>query len=278
MGAHVQKDLPNEIEAAMKKHPGVKTRVTRNLGFHDKLIDIVIERIGENGGAKNAKPQEPVSHAVPATTHPIEEESMRIIEERLGLADALGFGPSELAVVKRVIHTTADFEFKDLMRFSTGAVKAGVEAVRNGCNIITDVKMVRAGVPTRRLDPFGCNLFCFSSDPDVIKAATLDGMTRTAASMKKASGIMAGAIVAIGNAPTALRELIAMIERGEAAPALVVGVPVGFVGAAEAKEELTGFEIEYITSIGNKGGSTVAAAIVNAIAIIAGNRENPGGG
>jgi precorrin-8X/cobalt-precorrin-8 methylmutase len=138
--------------------------------------------------------------------------------------------------------------------------------------------MVRAGVPTRRLDPFGCSLFCFSSDPDVIKAAALDGMTRTAASMKKASGLMAGAVVAIGNAPTALRELIALVGSAEAAPALVVGVPVGFVGAAEAKEELQGSGIEYITSIGNKGGSTVAAAIVNAIAIIAGNREDPGGG
>ena len=264
MGAHVQKDLPAEVVTAEAKFPGVKTQVTANLGFHDKLVDIVIERIASDTAPASV---DQVVETATAKTHPIEVESMRIIDERLGSPEALGFSPAELSVVKRVIHTTADFDFTDIMRFSPGAVKAGVSALRGGCNIITDVKMVRSGVPLRRLKPFGAELFCFSSDPDVIKAAADLGITRTAASMRKAASLMTGAIVAVGNAPTALRELLTLVKKVEAAPALVVGVPVGFVGAAEAKEELGAAGIEYITSVGNKGGSTVAAAIVNAIAI-----------
>ena len=269
MGAHVQKDLPAEVVAAEARFPGVKTQVTANLGFHDKLIDIVMERIDEevSGPSASGPSAGESAEKVQAKTHPIEKESMRIIDERLGPPDGLGFTSSELSVVKRVIHTTADFDFKEIMRFSPGAVKAGVSALAGGCNIITDVKMVRSGVPVRRLKPFGAKLFCFSSDPDVIRAAADRGITRTAASMRRAAGLMSGSIVAVGNAPTALRELLALVKRSEAAPALVVGVPVGFVGAAEAKEELRGSGIEYITSVGNKGGSTVAAAIVNAIAI-----------
>jgi precorrin-8X/cobalt-precorrin-8 methylmutase len=264
MGAHVQKDLPAEVVAAQARFPGVKTQVTANLGFHDKLIDIVMERIDEETAPPSTGP---LAATAQAKAHPIEQESMRIIDERLGPPDGLGFTATELSVVKRVIHATADFDFKEIMRFSPGAVKAGVSALAGGCNIITDVKMVRSGVPARRLKPFGAELFCFSSDPDVIRAAADRGITRTAASMRKAAVLMNGAIVAVGNAPTALRELLALIKRSAAAPALVVGVPVGFVGAAEAKEELRGSGIEYITSVGNKGGSAVAAAIVNAIAI-----------
>jgi precorrin-8X/cobalt-precorrin-8 methylmutase len=280
MGAHVQKDLPAEVVTAQAKFPGVKAQVTANLGFHDKLVDIVIERIGaEVGGPSASGPSTggpstggpsasgPSVGESTATAHPIEVESMRIIDERLGSTDALGFTASELAVVKRVIHTTADFDFKEIMRFSSWAVKAGISALRAGCNIITDVKMVRSGIPVRRLKPFGAELFCFSSDPEVIRAAERQGITRTAASMRRAAPLMNSAIVVVGNAPTALRELMALIKKGEAAPALVVGVPVGFVGAAEAKEALAASGIEYITSVGNKGGSTVAAAIVNAIAI-----------
>ena len=144
MGAHVQKDLPAEVVAAEEKFPGVKTQVTANLGFHDKLVDIVIERIGEDAGGASA---EPVVATGPAKAHPIEVESMRIIDERLGSSDGLGFTAAELSVVKRVIHTTADFDFKGIMRFSPGAVEAGVSALRGGCNIITDVKMVRSAYP-----------------------------------------------------------------------------------------------------------------------------------
>ncbi|MBI1910462.1 MAG: precorrin-8X methylmutase [Deltaproteobacteria bacterium] len=234
--------------------------LTRNLGYHNKLIDITIERIEElNKDKADVKS--------PYDQHPIEKESFRLIGEEL---DESQFSALELPVVKRVIHSTADFEFKDLMRLSPNAIQAGIEAIKNGCNIITDVKMVLSGITKNRLEPFGAQVYCFSSDEDVARLSTEENITKTSASMRKASKFMQGGIVAIGNAPTALFELLKIINNGGPKPALIVGVPVGFVGAAESKEELMKSGCEYIATAGRKGGSTVAVAIVNAIAISAG--------
>ena len=257
-GLHVTKDLPAEIEEAKKRHAGLQVRVTDNLGFHDKLVDITIERIS---GAMPAEKKE----GVPCQ-HPIEKESFRIIGTEL---DEAALDPVELPIIKRVIHSTADFEYKDILAFSPGAIESGIAAVRSGRDIITDVKMIEAGIARARLAPFGAKVLCFSADRDVAEAALSGNMTKTAASMRKAAGYMDGAVLAIGNAPTALMELIKIVREGGPRPALVIGVPVGFVGAVEAKEELEKSGLPYILTRGRKGGSTVAVAIVNALAIVA---------
>ena len=257
MGLHVTQDLPAEMEEAKNKHAGLKIALTQNLGFHDKLIDITIQRIEEFSAEKTA--------SIPCQ-HPIEKESFRIIGTEL---DETTIAPLELPVVKRVVHATADFEYRELISFTPGAIEAGAEAIRSGRNIITDVKMIEAGISMARLAPYGSKVFCFSADRDVAEKAASGNTTRTAASMRKAAAFMEGAIVAIGNAPTALMELLKIVKEGGPRPALVVGVPVGFVGAAESKEELGRSGLPHILIKGRKGGSTVAVAIVNALAIIA---------
>lgn len=193
----------------------------------------------------------------------IEKRSFEIISS---LVEPGGYSPSEFEVVKRVVHATADTEFAAKMLFSKGAVDAGVEAIRRGCGIVTDVRMLQAGI-SRNRPGGGENTRCFISDPDVAERARESGTTRAAAAMRKAAAYMEGAIVAVGNAPTALYELVDMIMEGAVRPALVIGVPVGFVGAAESKdylaERLT--EAPFITCRGVKGGSPVGAAAVNAI-------------
>ncbi|MDO8427528.1 MAG: precorrin-8X methylmutase [Deltaproteobacteria bacterium] len=255
-GLHVTQDIPAEIEKALLDHAGLKISFAKWLGFHDKLIDITLERIVE------AHPKEISAPAL--QQHPIEEESFRLIGTEL---DESRMPPLELPIVKRVIHTTADFEFKEILCFSKGAIEAGIDAIRAGRPIIADVRMVEAGIMRYRLDPFGVKLYCFSSDKDVEAMAKEENITKTAASMRKATRLLEGSIVAIGNAPTALFELLRLIKAGASRPALVIGVPVGFVGAAEAKGELVKSGINHIATIGRKGGSTVAVAIVNALAI-----------
>lgn len=257
MGLHVTQDLPEEMDKALARYPRLSLTFAKNLGYHDKLVDITVERIG-------AVLKEAVTPSPSPGQHPIEKESFRIISEEL---DEASIPADRLPVVKRVIHSTADFEFTDILSFSPGAIEAGIKAVRAGRDIITDVRMVEAGITPGRLAQFGSKVRCFVSDADVAAGAKRDNTTRTAAAMKKAASHMAGGIVAIGNAPTALTELIRLIKDGAAPPALIVGVPVGFVGAVEAKEELSRAGVEHITTRGRKGGSTVAVAIVNALII-----------
>lgn len=192
----------------------------------------------------------------------IESRSFEIIE---GLLAGKGCNGPEGEVVKRVVHATADLEFADLLIFSEGSVAAGISAIASSCNIITDVNMLRAGITKER--PGGAEAFCFIIDQDVKQTAKGEGITRSAAGIRKAAGLglIDGSIVAIGNAPTALLEIMRLIKNG-ARPALIVGVPVGFVGAAESKEALGGItEAPFITNRGRKGGTPVAAAVVNAI-------------
>jgi precorrin-8X/cobalt-precorrin-8 methylmutase len=257
-GLHVTKDLPEEMETAGKRHPSVKMTLAKSLGFHDKLVEITLERIRELNSPK------------PAVTgfiqHPIEKESFRLIGQELG---ETGFSASELNIVKRVIHTTADFDFKDTLRFSPGALNAGITAVKNGANIVTDVKMVEAGISKERLSNFGSGrVICFSrANCSSEKTAGAGALTLTALAMQKAAPYINGAIVVIGNAPTALIELLRLAEKGLVKPALVIGVPVGFVGAVEAKQELFNSGFAYITCLGRKGGSTVAVAVANGVVI-----------
>ncbi|QAZ69007.1 precorrin-8X methylmutase [Solidesulfovibrio carbinolicus] len=174
-------------------------------------------------------------------------------------------------VVRRLIHTTADFELLDLVRFSEGAVRAGIRAIETGATIVTDTEMARCAIPPRRLAPFGCAVRCFMNDPEVAAAAKAAGSTRAALAVDFALDLPGPLIFAIGNAPTALLRLISRIDGGAPAPALVVGMPVGFVNAAQSKALLmTRADVPWIAIAGRKGGSALAGATINALAILAG--------
>jgi precorrin-8X/cobalt-precorrin-8 methylmutase len=196
----------------------------------------------------------------------IEELSFKIIEEEAG---DHGLNAAEWAVVQRLIHTTADFEFIQNTRFHPQAVAAGIAAIRSGAAIFTDTRMAQAGITRRRLAQFGCEVHCYIDDHEVITVAKRENITRAAAAVSQAKELLHGGMAVIGNAPTALIELVRLHEQGILQPALVVGVPVGFVNAAEAKELLMASGLVYISVAGRKGGSAVAAAAVNAIANLA---------
>jgi len=194
----------------------------------------------------------------------IEDQSFAIIDREVG---AHGFGSAEWQVVRRVIHATADFEFAELMHFQHGAVAAGVDALRSGCAIVADVKMITAGLNEARLNARGCAAHSFISDPDVITAARATNSTRAIEAMRKAHrlGMIDGSIVAVGNAPTALLEVARLARDEGARPALVIGVPVGFVSAAESKEAALALPVPVIAARGRKGGSPIAVAILHAL-------------
>ncbi len=193
----------------------------------------------------------------------IEAQSMEIIE---GLAPNLPADPLARAVVKRIIHTTGDPQYAELVIYSAGALEAGQKALQQGANIITDVNLVKAGISTARLNSLGGQVFCYLNHPEVIKEAELSGKTRAMTAMEHARFHLANSIVAIGNAPTALFKLLEILEeKPDLRPALIVGTPVGFVGAEESKALLTERPYPFITVQGNKGGSMVAASIINAL-------------
>lgn len=196
----------------------------------------------------------------------IEALSFQIIEKEAGNH---GFDQMHWPVVRRMIHTSADFEYIRTVRFGKDAVENGIYAIQNGCEIFTDTHMARVGVRKKEIDHFGGTMSCLMTDPAVAARAAADGTTRALAAVDLAAGRMDGAVYVVGNAPTALLRLIALIRKGTVSPALVIGLPVGFVNAAESKQALTALDIPYITNEGRKGGSNVAAAVVNALAILA---------
>lgn len=196
----------------------------------------------------------------------IEARSMEIIQSELG---ERSFPPEVLPVVKRVIHTTADFDYADNLVFSPGAVEKGVAALKVGCVIVTDTQMARSGVNKRVLEKFGGEALCFMSDPDVAAEARDRGVTRAAVSMERAAKLDRPLILALGNAPTALVRACELLEAGALKPELIIGVPVGFVNVVESKELLLTEDVPYIVARGRKGGSNVAAAICNAMLYLA---------
>jgi len=175
-------------------------------------------------------------------------------------------GPEEnRAVVMRVIHTTADFEYQKNLRFTENAVSLARQALSNSVTVVTDTMMAAAGVNKRSCAALGVNVICRMSDPDIAAEAALRGVTRAVVSMERAVRETPEAIFAIGNAPTALLRLCELIDAGEAHPAIVIGVPVGFVNVIESKERLVRTNVPSIAAMGRKGGSTVASAILNAL-------------
>jgi precorrin-8X/cobalt-precorrin-8 methylmutase len=195
----------------------------------------------------------------------IEARSFAIIDREAG---EHGFGPLEWPVVRRIVHTSADFDFLRATCFSPGAVEAGIAAVRRGESVLCDTGMVLAGINKGRLASFSSSAFCHVGDSDVAAAAVAQGVTRSTLATRK--GVASGCVIFLfGNAPTALFELLRLVEEGVVRPALVVGVPVGFVGAEESKEALMRSDLPFITCRGRKGGSPIAAAIFNALMILA---------
>lgn len=192
----------------------------------------------------------------------IEKKSFSIISEILGDRT---FDPLQEPIIKRAIHTSADFDYADNLYFSQGVVSQLLDAIRQGADIVTDTQMAKAGISKKNLQRFGGQVHCFISDEDVAREAKERGVTRAVVSMERACSIRKPLIFAIGNAPTALLHIKTLTEEGRLSPVGVVGVPVGFVNVVESKEEMMKTEIPCIVARGRKGGSNIAAAICNAL-------------
>ena len=191
----------------------------------------------------------------------IEKRSFEIIESELPHP----IDPALAPIIKRVIHTSADFDYADNLCFSEDVVAKAHEAIKNGACIVTDTQMAKAGINKKNLARWGGEVYCFIADEDVAKAAKEQGTTRSAASMDKAAALGKPLIFAMGNAPTALVRICELIEEGRLDPKLVIGVPVGFVNVVQSKEMIMQEPVPYIVARGRKGGSNVAACIVNAL-------------
>ncbi len=194
----------------------------------------------------------------------IEDESMQIIENEIG---SHTYNEQQWPIVRRIIHSTADFDFArdNKIIFHKTAVQSGLDALKNGCSIIVDVNGIIGLMNKQNPKDFGNDVICNISEPSLIEAAKKENKTRAQMSMRIAKEDMNDGIVVIGNAPTALLEVMEMIKEGITKPALVIGIPVGFVSAVESKEELAKMDIPFITNQGRKGGSPCASAIVNAL-------------
>lgn len=199
---------------------------------------------------ENVKPQE------------IEKKSFEIITQELGDTPLI---PETEMIVKRCIHTSADFDYAENLCFSEGAVEKAREAIRNGVSIVTDTQMAKAGINKKTLAKYGGQVYCFMSDEDVAQTAKANGTTRATACIDKAAAMGENFIFAIGNAPTALVRLYELIQEGKIHPALIIGVPVGFVNVVQSKELIMKTDVPYIVAKGRKGGSNIAACICNAL-------------
>lgn len=203
----------------------------------------------------------------------IEHDSFAIIDREVG---PHAYTAGQWPLVRRMIHATADFEFNGLTRFHPEAVQAGVAAILAGRPIVADVEMICVGVSRPRLAHFGVGLHQFIGDDDVIAQARAENSTRAVQAMRKARrlGLLDNAIVAVGNAPTALLEVVRLIREEQARPALIVGMPVGFVSAAESKTALSELTaVPWIVTEGRKGGSTLAVAAIHALLALAETRQ-----
>lgn len=249
-GQHVSEDIPCMLDDFRRGRPEMLIEFLPSLQNSPALEDIVTERLAS---------YVPLTYGEELAGGEIESRSMSYIDERL--AGALA-EDTYLSIVRRVIHATADFSFAQSLRVHPQAIERGTHAIQSGMPIVVDVRMVQAGITRAAGD-----VLCAIDDADVVETAKNGKKTRAAAAMEKLAGRMDGAIVAIGNAPTALWKVLELAcGAGLVKPALVVGLPVGFVGARESKLALLHSELVYITNVGNRGGSSTAAAVINALA------------
>ena len=205
----------------------------------------------------------------------IEEDSMKIIESEIGIHR---YTKAQWNIVRRIIHATADFDFakpdKNGIIFSTNAIENALGAFKQRRHIVVDVNMVLSGINKKSVAKIGTNLICNISNKDVVEISKNQNKTRSTVAMRYSSKEIDGGIVVIGNAPTALYEVIKMVNEGAARPSLVIGIPVGFVSASESKLELSKANVEFITNIGRKGGSPAASSIINALMLMYINNLN----
>jgi precorrin-8X/cobalt-precorrin-8 methylmutase len=270
-GMHVTEDIPAIIKEAQGIYPGIEFLYTDPLGMHEGLVQVVMERIKTSIGRTSSSAETPLEKNVfpKESQHPIEKKSFEMIAEEMDFSHV---APERLPIIKRVIHSTADFEFKETLVFHPEAIQAGVDAIRSGKNILTDIEMVRAGINKRLLQRWGGTVISKISDEDVMRLSQEPGKTRAEVAMERGIADNIG-IIAIGNAPTALLKVIEMFRSSAPSiipPMLVVGVPVGFVQALESKVLLSSQSFPFITNLSRKGGTPVAVAIVNALLLIAG--------
>jgi len=256
-GNHVYKDIPEMLENEKSKYPQVEFIYANNIGADERIALIAADRIHEvliekQYGSKQRLEQ----------PQAIVDESFEIIDK---LVDLESVPELHRPIIQRAIHATGDTEYAYNLIFHPNAVEAGIQSIREGKNIVTDVNMVKSGISKSPVEKFGGKVVCKIADKSVIDDANTLGKTRATVAMQHSISEMKDGIVVIGNAPTALFELIDLIKKGSAQPALVIGIPVGFVGAVEAKYALKGIPIPYITNTNRKGGSAVAVSIINAI-------------
>ena len=256
-GRHITEDIPEVIEPLAGRYPDVKFGMTRSLGDEERFVPQVVDRIMESTPELSLE-------ITPSLISPgdIERRSLEIIEKLLPPQTELPGG--ERDVVKRIIHASGDPQIAPLIRFSPSAVSSGVDAMTNSSTIFTDVQMAAVGINRRLAESCGCPVLCALDDTESGNGSA-GKSTRAAAAIKGLGEKLDGAIVVIGNAPTALLALLELHDNDAISPALIVGMPVGFVRARESKDMLMRRDVPYITVAGNRGGSAMAVATVNAM-------------
>jgi precorrin isomerase/sirohydrochlorin ferrochelatase len=268
-GAHIKRDVVNDVGAALAKAQFKDAHMARHLGVDKTLVGLIVERTLEaekeivDGSFGTAASRQMAQRAFD-----IEKRSFEIIDEEAG---EHGYERRQWPIVRRVIHATADFDFasgRNRILFHPQAIESVFSAIKKRRAVVTDVDMVLAAINKKSLADLGLKAACYISDPQVAEESRKTGKTRSEMAMRRAAADMDGGIVVVGNAPTALYEVVNMVKEGAARPALVVGMPVGFVSAQESKEELSKADVPFITNIGRKGGSPAASSIINALLLL----------
>jgi precorrin-8X/cobalt-precorrin-8 methylmutase len=272
-GVHTIQEIPEMIgvkkEESQLAEKGIQLVYGEPIGA-DECIAVILEEKALKALGEEWEHHHAPFKAAPATNYPptstqIYDQSMKLI--RPEIQDTLKKAPkNQISIIERVVHTTADPEFAKLLVISDGAVDTGVAAIKAGAKVITDTKMIKAGIHEARVQRFGGEILTYIDDPRATKMATEQSITRSTAAIRLAVADGAdGAIFLIGNAPTAAFELAEQIKKGAVKPALIVAVPVGYVGAAESKEVIAKLSVPYMITRGRKGSSTIAVAIFNAL-------------
>jgi len=268
-GRHITEHIPQLIEKFKCLYPGKQFVVANPLGLDEHFIGHVAKRIEE------AAPELSLSACITfPSPEAIEQQSLDIVGKLL--PPLRNMSREEQAIVKRVVHASGDPQVAVLMKFSPSAIPDGLSAIAKGSPIFTDVQMVAVGINRPLAEACGCSLSCAMDEIRRLKQAKEQNITRAAAAMRHLGKRLNGAIVAIGNAPTALLALLDLVDHKEIRPALVVGMPVGFVQAKESKDELMKRNVPHITVVGTRGGSAMAVATVNALLKMAVERNGPG--
>jgi precorrin-8X/cobalt-precorrin-8 methylmutase len=271
-GVHLQDDIPAALRELQARYgERVRLVLTEGFGPDPRLAEIVMERVHAAVAGDGALSPEAVEQDELTNPEQITSRSRSLIETSLGWHYLEQFPPREGEIVRRVVHAMGNPDVAHLLRFHPAAVDSGLAAIRAGATLFTDVRMVKMGINRTVLRGLGGRVVCMTHHPRTAALAREQGLTRSLMGVRTIHHLLTGNVAVIGNAPTALVEVLRQCEAGFR-PALIVGTPVGFVGAAEAKARLAGQDVPYITMIGHQGGSTVAISIVNALLALAEGR------